>query len=172
MSDSAVAPLTISLSYTAEGLRSRYTAVMSGTVIDDERFQYRDGELAQVSAITATLNADGSLKSQGTPYTDTFIYGPAGEPMEFLRQQNTQTNRYWYTLDGQGSVVAVTDKNGAVVDRYNYDSWGEQSGRYPEAAPQQVRYAGYWYDSEMEWYWLTTRYYKPGGPALPAARPQ
>jgi len=22
-----------------------------------------------------------------------------------------------------------------------------------------LRYAGYWYDSELEWYWLTTRYY-------------
>jgi len=154
-------PITISLGYNADGLRARYTVVMSGTAIDDERFQYRDGELAQVSAITATLNANGSIKSQGVPYTDTYIYGPSGEPMEFLRQQNNQTNRYWYALDGQGSVVAVTDSNGKVVDRYNYDSWGEQIGRYPETVPQQLRYASYWYDSEVEWYWLTTRYYNP-----------
>jgi len=154
-------PITISLGYNADGLRSRYTVVMSGTVVNDERFQYRDGELAQVSAVTATLNANGSVKSQGLPYTDTFIYGPSGEPLEFLRQQNGQTNRYWYALDGQGSVVAVTDASGKVVDRYNYDSWGEQIGRYPETVPQQLRYAGYWYDSEMQWYWLTTRYYNP-----------
>jgi len=152
-------PITISLGYNADGLRSRYTVVMTGTVINDERFQYRDGELAQVSAITATLNANGSIKSQGVPYTDTYIYGPIGEPLEFLRQQNNQTNHYWYVLDGQGSVVAVTDSNGKVVDRYNYDSWGEQIGRYPETVPQQLHYAGYWYDSEVQWYWLNVRYY-------------
>ncbi len=154
-------PITISLGYNADGLRSHYTVAMTGTVINDERFQYRDGALAQVSAITATLNANGSIKSQGLPYTDTYINGPAGEPQEFLRQQGGVTNRYWYVLDGQGSVVAVTDASGKVVDRYNYDSWGEQIGRYPETVPQQLRYAGYWYDSEVEWYWLTTRYYNP-----------
>jgi len=44
-------PITIVLGYNADGLRSRYTVAMSGTVVNDERFQYRDGELAQVSAL-------------------------------------------------------------------------------------------------------------------------
>jgi len=87
-------PITISLGYNSDGLRARYTVVMSGTAIDDERFQYRDGELAQVSAITAMLNSNGSIKSQGVPYTDTYIYGPIGEPLEFLRQQGGVTSRY------------------------------------------------------------------------------
>jgi len=134
---------------------------MSGTVVNDERFQYRDGELAQVSVVTATLTTSGTIKSQGVPYTDTYIDGPGGAPQEFLRQQGGVTNRYWYVLDGQGSVVAVTDTNGKVVDRYNYDSWGEQIGRYPETVPQQLRYRGYWYDAEVEWYWLDGRYYDP-----------
>jgi RHS repeat-associated protein len=154
-------PITIVLGYNADGLRSRYTVAMSGTVVNDERFQYRDGELAQVSVVTATLTTSGTIKSQGVPYTDTYIDGPGGAPQEFLRQQGGVTNRYWYVLDGQGSVVAVTDTNGKVVDRYNYDSWGEQIGRYPETVPQQLRYRGYWYDSAVQWYWLTTRYYNP-----------
>ncbi len=29
------------------------------------------------------------------------------------------------------------------------------------AIPQQLRYAGYWYDSEVQWYWLSVRYYDP-----------
>ncbi len=68
-------PITIAFGYNADGLRARYTVVMSGTVVNDERFQYRDGELAQVSVVTATLNANGSIKSQGVPYTDTYITG-------------------------------------------------------------------------------------------------
>ena len=27
--------------------------------------------------------------------------------------------------------------------------------------PQQLRYAGYWYDNELAWYWLTVRSYDP-----------
>jgi len=157
---SKAVPITATLGYNADGLRDRYTVVMSGTAIMDERFSYRDGQIAQVSAVTATLNGDGSVRSSGT-YKDTFIYGPSGGPLEFLRQQNGATNRYWYVLDGQGSVVAVTDVNGKVVDRYNYDSWGETIGKDYETVPQQVRYAGYWWDGELEWSWLTTRYYDP-----------
>jgi len=153
-------PITATLAYNADGDRARYTVVMSGTAIDDERFQYRDGQIAQVSAVTATVNATGTVTSRGS-YTDSFIYGPNSEPLEFLRQQGSSTNRYWYVLDGQGSVVAVTDITGKVVDRYNYDSWGEPIGKDYETVPQQLRYAGYWYDAELQWYWLSVRYYDP-----------
>ena len=30
-----------------------------------------------------------------------------------------------------------------------------------ESVPQQLRYSGYWYDSELGWYWLTVRSYDP-----------
>jgi hypothetical protein len=34
------------------------------------------------------------------------------------------TCKYWYTLDGRGNMVALTDATGTVVDRYSYDVWG------------------------------------------------
>lgn len=154
-------PFVATVAYNADGDRGRYTVVTSGTTTMDEQFQYRDGQIARVSAVTATVNATGTVTSRGTPYTDSFVYGSSGEPLEFLRQQNGQTSRYWYVLDGQGSVVAVTDATGKVVDRYNYDSWGEPIGKDYQTVPQQVRYAGYWYDSEVQWYWLSARYYDP-----------
>lgn len=153
--------ITATIGYNADGERDRYTVVMSGTAIDDERFSYRGDGLGSVSAVTATLNADGSVKSKGAPYTDTFIYGPSGEPLEFLRQQNGATSRYFYALDGHGSVVAVTDATGTVVDRYGYDLWGEAIGKDYETVPQQLRYRGYWWDGELEWNWLGGRYYDP-----------
>jgi len=154
-------PFVATVAYNADGDRARYTVVTSGTTTLDEQFQYQDGQIARVSAVTATVNATGTVTSQGTPYTDSFVYGPAGEPLEFLRQQGGATSRYWYVLDGQGNVVAVTDATGKVVDRYNYDSWGEPIGKDYQTVPQQVCYAGYWYDSEVQWYWLSVRYYDP-----------
>ncbi len=153
-------PLTITLGYNADGLRDRYTTTMSGTTTLDERFGYRADGLGSVSALTATLNADGSVKASGG-YTDTYINGPSGEPLEFVRTTGGQTSRYFYVLDGHGSVVAVTDASGKVVDRYNYDLWGESIGKDYQTVPQEFRYRGYWWDGEVQWYWLGGRHYDP-----------
>lgn len=162
VNDNAVVPMTVTMGYGADGLRARYTVRMSGTVTLDEQFRYRAaGELAQVSGVTATLTANGAVKVQGAPYIDTYLYGGSGEPLELIRAQSGATARYWDALDGEGSVVAVTGQGGAVADRYTYDSWGEQEGRYAEGVQQQLRYRGYWYDSELGWYWLGMRHYDP-----------
>lgn len=74
------------------------------------------------------------------------------------------TNRYWYVLDGQANVVALTDVSGHVVDRYAYDLWGERlADGTSESVPQQLRYRGYWFDSELGWYWVSVRSYDPEG---------
>ncbi len=151
---------TITLGYNAQGRRARYTVVVSGTVTVDERFSYRGGALGAAVVTTATLNADGSIKATGG-YTDRYIYGPQGEPLAFVRTANGTTTRYFYVLDGHGSVVAATDASGTVVDRYNYDLWGEPIGKDYQTVQQQVRYAGYWWDGEVQWYWLDGRHYDP-----------
>ncbi len=156
-------PITVTMGYNADGQRARYTVAMSGTATTDERFQYRDGELAQAAVMTATLNSDGSIKSTGS-YTDTYVYTADGQPLELLRQQGGATNRYWYTLDGRGNVVALTDVNGAVVDRYAYDPWGEGVPEgTSETVAQPFRYGGYWWDKELGWYWVGVRSYDPEG---------
>jgi RHS repeat-associated protein len=81
-------------------------------------------------------------------------------PLELLRTTNGVLNRYWYERDGLGNVVALTDVNGNLVDQYAYDLWGTPT-LVSESVPQQLRYAGYWYDTELGWYWLTTRAYDP-----------
>jgi len=46
------------------------------------------------------------------------------------------------------------------VDRYAYDLWGVPT-LVSESVPQQLRYDGYWYDTETGWYWLQIRAYDP-----------
>jgi len=57
-------------------------------------------------------------------------------------------------------VVALTDSSGSVVDRYAYGVWGSLVSS-SEAVPQRLRYAGYWDDQELNWYWVGVRYYSP-----------
>jgi RHS repeat-associated protein len=46
------------------------------------------------------------------------------------------------------------------VDRYAYDVWGQPT-TVTESVPQRLRYAGYWYDQELGWYWVGVRMYDP-----------
>jgi len=154
-----VTPLTATIQYNADGLRSDYLLTpdpRTGKQPVDTRFAYRDGALASA---TVTDNSGALL------YKNTFIYGPSGEPLELIRTDPTGTHRFWYVLDGLGSVVALTDQNGKVVDRYAYDSWGEPTSddRTNETVPQQLRYAGYYYDEALTYYWVAVRYYDPEG---------
>jgi len=155
-----VTPLTATLAYNTDGLRSDYLLTpdpRTGKQAVDTRFAYRDGELASatVTDITGTLL-----------YKNTFVYGPSGEPLELIRTNpDKTTSRYWYVLDGLGSVVALTDASGRVVDRYAYDSWGEETSNdaTDETVPQQLRYRGYYYDEKLTYYWVSVRYYDPEG---------
>ncbi len=153
--DGTTTPLTATMTYNAEGQRASYTltpAPGEGSPVVSV-FSYRGAALA-----AQTTTSNGALL-----YTNTFIYGPDGAPLELIRTDPTGTNRYWYVLDGLGSVVALTDQHGKVVDRYAYDNWGEPTSddRTNETVPQQLRYRGYVYDEALTWYWLDGRQYDP-----------
>jgi len=145
-------PATVTLAYNPSGLRAEYAFAEQGKTTLDEKFTYRNGVLGQMQLVQGSL-----------AYADTYLYTEAGAPYELLRQQGGATSRYWYEVDGRGNVVALTDSNGKVVDRYAYDSWGELTSNdgIDESVPQQLRYAGYWYDEKLSWYWLRVRYYDP-----------
>jgi len=142
-----------------------------------EVFQYRGQRVSQV-IVTGTNT---------TPFTETFVYRPDGSPLALLYQKqdgsghNLAAVRYNYVLDGQGSVVALTDHSGTVVDSYVYDIWGPITDviapNTPGYIPQPLRYRGYWYDGwdnalsgskdqgwdqgALPWYWLGPRAYDP-----------
>ncbi len=46
--------------------------------------------------------------------------------------QETETGRYWYHYDGLGSVVALSDSSGSIVEGYPERRRGlEEPGLYP-----------------------------------------
>ena len=161
----ALTPTTVLMSYNALGQRAHYTISAAGTTTTDYRFTYRDGELGQ-----AIVTSGGQAL-----YTNTYLYDGQGQPWEVIRTDGGgTTTRYGYVLDALGDVVALTDATGSVVDRYAYDSWGEQisNDRTDETIPQQLRYRGQYYDEKLGWYWMgdgrqydpeSARYLQPVG---------
>ena len=119
--------LQVTLGYNARGLRASVAVtdtaprewsplgpVSQAATRFTETMQYQGG---QVSRVVVADAAD--------PFSETFLYRPDGSPLELLYQRaGGPVARYWYVLDGQGSVVALVDATGSVVNRYRYDLWG------------------------------------------------
>jgi RHS repeat-associated protein len=86
------------------------------------------------------------------------------DPEGNLVSQRTGNGSYYYLFDGLGSVVALTDASGAVVNRYAYDPYGNPiASATTEAVANPWRFAGGYYDraDNTGLYKFGTRYYDP-----------
>lgn len=85
-----------------------------------------------------------------------YLHGPGiDEPIAMLR--NNQT--YYYHADGLGSIIAITDSSGRVVQRYEYDSFGQITYVQDQNFVQPYTYTGREYDTESGLYYYRARYY-------------
>lgn len=88
--------------------------------------------------------------------TTSFNYTPDGEPYSLKRSSAT----YYYHLNAHGDVISLTDQQIKEVASYSYGPWGnEEKAKGSLADSNQVRYAGYYYDSDADMYYLISRYY-------------
>jgi RHS repeat-associated protein len=70
--------------------------------------------------------------------------------------------RYYYHLDGLGSVVQVTNESQVVVASYKYDAWGNDLVDPQSLIPNPFKYVGglgYYSDKESGFKLLGVRYY-------------
>ena len=76
-----------------------------------------------------------------------------------------QWDVFWYEKNLQGDVVAVYNEAGTKLISYTYDAFGQTmsmqyNGGYSTAAYNNpFRYRGYYYDRDIELYYLNSRYY-------------
>ena len=62
----------------------------------------------------------------------------------------------------QGDVMSIVDPQGEVVAEYEYDPYGNiLTATGPLADVNPLRYRGYVYDTETQFYYLQSRYYDP-----------
>ena len=54
-----------------------------------------------------------------------YTYGPGIDNLlAMTTYSDTETNHYYYLTDHLGSVLAIADEDGEIVERYHYDAWG------------------------------------------------
>ena len=94
-----------------------------------------------------------------------FIYDNGGAPYSVIYSHGSQKDTYYYILNQQGDVIRIVNSSGATVTDYTYNGWGEilktdnKIGDFGNLNP--IRYRGYYYDSELNMYYLQSRYYDP-----------
>src|SRR4029453_15329299 len=98
-----------------------------------------------------------------------YVYGPGSD--EVLTRRRTSagvSSDLFYHPNALGSVAAVTDNTGAVVERYKYDAYGQVTflnASFPpltsSAVYNNILFTGRYYDTETKLYYYRARSYHP-----------
>ena len=126
------------MEYDASGLRTK-------RISDDKTYTY-------------TYAGDKLLRMTAGSDTLDFCYDADGMPLTVTHNGTV----YCFITNLQGDVMSVQDSYGGTVAQYAYDAWGnilEIQGTLAELNP--LRYRGYVYDQETDFYYLGSRYYDP-----------
>jgi RHS repeat-associated protein len=94
--------------------------------------------------------------------TDTTAYTYGAGPIGTEAQRGS----YTFHTDALGSVIALSDSRGKLVESYRYTPYGEsygpgQSGEAESDSLNSMRFAGQYLDSESDLYNMRARKYEP-----------
>ena len=99
-----------------------------------------------------------------------FLYDANGAPVGMKYRTASYASgtfdTYWYERNLQGDIVAIFGDNGTKYATYRYDAWGNHTVTYYNGgativpiANNPFRYRGYYYDTDLQLYYLQSRYY-------------
>ena len=156
-----VGETSVSYEYDADGIR---TKMVAGDVTYE--FVTQGGKLMRETATNSSA-----------VYVMDFIYDNAGRPfaVKFSKNGGRSFTTFYYVLNLQGDVVAITKADGTVVAKYTYDAWGNLTSLINANGTEIVNrttgtaiafwnpltYRGYIRDRETGFYYLQSRYYDP-----------
>ena len=133
---------TLTFAYDAFGRRVEKQVTENGTT-KTTSYVY-DGE-----DILLRIDNDGS-----TTTTTYYVHGPGiDEPLAMIRSGQT----YFYHADGLGSIVAITDSSQAIVQHYDYGTFGQLTASDDFA--NGYTFTGREWDEELGLYYYRARYY-------------
>jgi RHS repeat-associated protein len=94
--------------------------------------------------------------------TTRYTHGPnIDEPLSIEITGATAFTPYYYHTDGLGSITALSNATGSIVQRYEYDSFGNQTITTNGNIKQPFTFTGREYDTETGMYFYRARYYDP-----------
>ena len=102
-----------------------------------------------------------SRSHEGGGFEMYFNYDEQGNLVDL----NCEGKEYFYIRDILGNIIKIVDEGNVCVVEYEYDAWGNFTRKvrvdcYVSYFNPFV-YKGYYYDSETQLYWVSSRYYSP-----------
>jgi RHS repeat-associated protein len=83
------------------------------------------------------------------------------EPLAVEIKGATTFTPHYYHADGLESITALTNTSGSIVQRYEYDSFGNQTITTNGSIQQPYTFTAREYDNETGMYFYRARYYDP-----------
>jgi len=138
-------------SYTKDGVTTQFEYEMQGLRLsktqNGNKTRYAYNNAGQV---ITEANASNQQVAN-------YVWGPE----KLLAKRDAVTNKkYYYLYNGHGDVVQMIDENGSIVNKYQYDEWGNIL-QQEEQVQNAFKYAGEIQDEETGLYYLRSRYYDP-----------
>jgi len=90
--------------------------------------------------------------------TVSYTYGP-GIDQPLMMHRNDKN--YYYLTDGLGSVTAITDSVGDVLQEYSYSVFGEILEQTADSIENRFTYTAREWDQEIGLYYYRNRFYNP-----------
>ena len=124
-----------------------------------------------VNGVTTTYYLNGSqiIAEETNGNMTVYLYDTAGLPVGMQYHSATSDEStweiYWFEKNLQGDIVAVYNQAGTKLVSYKYDAWGNTTTSYhnggasTKAADNPFTYRGYYYDRDLQMYYLVARYY-------------
>jgi RHS repeat-associated protein len=165
--DMGINEYTIDYQYNDQGYRTNQTISYNngstwGTIksIDyelvDDRVIYESGKEYNQN--------NQEIKSYEIIYT----YDYDGTLISFNYKDDTHVSAdYFYLRNQQGDITHIINSSGTTIIKYKYDAYGNIIDEYIRTGYQHIfdhnsyTYRGYRYDSNIELYYLNSRYYSP-----------
>ncbi len=116
-----------------------------------------------VNTVTTTYYLDGTNIIEQSDGTNTlhFYYDSNDEVIGFTYNEAD----YFYVKNAMSDIIGIVDDSGNLIVSYAYDAWGKVlsvTGSNLELGNlNPFRYRSYYYDSDIEMYYLQSRYYDP-----------
>ena len=138
-------------------------------------FSYDDNGIRTsktVNGVTHTYYLNGSqiVSEKWSDKLLVYLYDVSGSPIGMLFRKDSYGldvwDEYFFEKNLQGDIVSVYNSAGNEVVHYTYkDAWGNHSAGYTNISSNEgaqynpFRYRGYYYDTDLEMYYLQSRYY-------------
>ncbi len=121
-----------------------------------ETVSYKNNFIWDVESDNVLLETDDFNVTQVVYTNDPFEFG-------YLVSQRRSSTTNWYHFDALGSTRDLTNSSETITDSYLYDAWGNQLTT-TGTTTNPFRWTGnvgYYYDTELESYYIRARVYEP-----------